>query len=389
MKNIITDFLTSGKGSIEVFTNIKTGNSGISRKGLAAACRIQPATITQLIKKPAFSSFVNKDLEWLSGSIPKGGIIYNATFCEAVLKYYAKKEPIAADFLADKGDRTMLQYLQFLTGWNREIANQAKQAPIVPVKAKAPRATAQNNLERFDRDGIELIINRVTGEAYATASGYSRMSGIELATVRKRFERLKGYDTTALKTVEIVTPGGLQGCDILPVKLIFKWAIGDNPELAEAMGAAGATVYLHQLAGFKISSTAVESPAALELPPGDVRLQNLVGNLDKLGIDLQNPRYKQSLQDTALDLLGVTPPRLNGAAVEHPEGMWCGVVERAAHLGYLITTQSVRISIGKTIGRLDFEKITEDRFCQGTQRPIALYRVTAEFDQAIRDFFSR
>lgn len=59
------------------------------------------------------------------------------------------------------------------------------------------------SLTRFDKGGIELIINTATGEAYASQIGYARMSGVNYSTVKKRIERLKGGDINTFKTAEI------------------------------------------------------------------------------------------------------------------------------------------------------------------------------------------
>lgn len=119
------------------------------------------------------------------------------------------------------------------------------------------------SLTRYDSNGIELIIDTQTGEAFATQAGYARMSGISYPTVKKRVERLKGGDRIKLKKAEIETPGGLQGVTLLPADLVFDWMFEDNPELARAMGKAGATVYMHQLAGYKVTSDAIAQPDRL------------------------------------------------------------------------------------------------------------------------------
>ena len=72
------------------------------------------------------------------------------------------------------------------------------------------------NLTRFDQDGIELVIDTVTGAAYASQAGYARMSGVNYSTVKKRVERLKGGDSLTLETTEIQTIGGLQEVTLLP-----------------------------------------------------------------------------------------------------------------------------------------------------------------------------
>ena len=43
---------------------------------------------------------------------------------------------------------------------------------------------------------------------------------------------------------ELQTPGGLQGVHLLPADVVFDWLFDDNRDLAKAMGACGANVYL-------------------------------------------------------------------------------------------------------------------------------------------------
>ena len=102
--------------------------------------------------------------------------------------------------------------------------------------------------------GVELYIDNITGEAFATQAGYARMSGVIKSTISMR---MKGIQFQALKTAEVHTPGGLQLVRLIPSSLVFKWAMKDNRALAYAMGTAGATVYLQKLAGYKVTSTAV------------------------------------------------------------------------------------------------------------------------------------
>ncbi|MEG4149260.1 hypothetical protein [Microcoleus sp. Pol12B5] len=119
-----------------------------------------------------------------------------------------------------------------------------------------------SNLARFDQNGIELVINTVTGAAYATQSGYARMSGLSQQAINKR---CKGYNQSELESAEADLGHGLQGYNLIPAKLVYRWLVKDNPELSLAMGEAGATVYLHQLAGFKVRTSAI-TPAAPALP---------------------------------------------------------------------------------------------------------------------------
>ena len=119
-------------------------------------------------------------------------------------------------------------------------------------------------LARFEKDDIELVIDTRTGEAFVSIRGYARMSGKAQSTIQSRTDRMsEGERSRVTQTAEIQTPGGLQGVRLIPAKLAFKWAITDKPELAEAMGEAGATVYIHQLAGYQVKSDAVSPSPAL------------------------------------------------------------------------------------------------------------------------------
>lgn len=113
-------------------------------------------------------------------------------------------------------------------------------------------------LTRYETsEGIELVINCETGESFATLKGYMRMSGKAKSTIS---ERVKGVRLEYIKDAEIHTPGGLQGVRLIPAKIVFKWLLKDNPELAEAMGTAGATIYLQRLAGYKQQLVEAEPP---------------------------------------------------------------------------------------------------------------------------------
>lgn len=46
-----------------------------------------------------------------------------------------------------------------------------------------------SNLTRFENDGVELVIDTKTGEAFATQAGYVRMSGKSKSTVSDRVSR--------------------------------------------------------------------------------------------------------------------------------------------------------------------------------------------------------
>lgn len=120
------------------------------------------------------------------------------------------------------------------------------------------------NLARFEtEDGVELVIDTQTGETFATQRGYARMSGRDPSTISRRCAKLD--DSKAIKNSEIDTGYGFKVVALIPADLVYDWMFEDNPPLAKAMGKAGATVYMHQLAGYKVNSNAI-APTTPALP---------------------------------------------------------------------------------------------------------------------------
>ncbi len=70
----------------------------------------------------------------------------------------------------------------------------------------------------------------------------------------------------------------------------------------------------------------------LQLPPADVRVANLINALDRIGFDMENPRFNQGIKDITGDILGLGQHTLQSADGE----IWCGVAERAEQLGHPI-----------------------------------------------------
>lgn len=81
-----------------------------------------------------------------------------------------------------------------------------------------------NSLARFDKNGIEILINTQTGESFASVSGYARMSGKAQSTISERL----GYRKHEVKTDEVQTPGGLQVIRLISEDLIVDWIVKDN-----------------------------------------------------------------------------------------------------------------------------------------------------------------
>lgn len=120
-----------------------------------------------------------------------------------------------------------------------------------------------SSLQRFDQDGIELIINTETDESFASQAGYARMSGVDYSTIRKRVERL-GVTFEPLKRSQIETVDGFRAVTLIPEDLICQWLIKDNHKLALKVMQLGVRLFLHTIAGFQVKSEAIETNKQLE-----------------------------------------------------------------------------------------------------------------------------
>lgn len=112
-----------------------------------------------------------------------------------------------------------------------------------------------NSLQRFDQDGIEIIINTETGESFASVSGYARMSGKDKSTISRRMQSVAKNEA---KTAEIQTTTGFKTVALIPESLIAQWLPNDNPEMAGKLMLLGVRVFMHKMAGYEVTSTATE-----------------------------------------------------------------------------------------------------------------------------------
>lgn len=128
---------------------------------------------------------------------------------------------------------------------------------------------ANSSLQRFDHDGIELIIDTQTGESFASISGYARMSEKSHNAIIMRLNRLskedsKGVTSESSNHPQIQTEGGLQSVRLISENLICQWLPKDNPELASQVLKLGVRLFLHTLAGFRVKSEAIAEVRQLE-----------------------------------------------------------------------------------------------------------------------------
>lgn len=131
----------------------------------------------------------------------------------------------------------------------------------------------------------------------------------------------------------------------------------------------------------KTGAFSVKTPA---LPPADVRISNLKESLKFFGIDAENPRIKQVVQDLVVDkILGATK-QLTGDTEE-----WMGVGEKAERLGYPpYIAGKHRSQLGKWVKRCELrDRRKEKRLCNGTMRDVWLYRDCPELEEAVHEYF--
>ena len=87
-----------------------------------------------------------------------------------------------------------------------------------------------NNIVSFEgQNGVEILIDTVTSESFASVRGYARMSGKSLSTISRR---LNDTVTSKLRTEDINTSGGSQKTVLIPEQLFCRWIIKDNPVAA-------------------------------------------------------------------------------------------------------------------------------------------------------------
>lgn len=86
--------------------------------------------------------------------------------------------------------------------------------------------------ERFDHDGIEILIDTATGESFASVSGYARMSGKDKSTISRRLQTVA---QNSKKTAEIQTTTGFKTVALIPENLVSQWLMQDNPEAENAI----------------------------------------------------------------------------------------------------------------------------------------------------------
>lgn len=126
-----------------------------------------------------------------------------------------------------------------------------------------------------------------------------------------------------------------------------------------------------------------QAPEQPKLRP-DVLAVEVSENICRISANLaNNPRLAQILIDHAMN--AVIDERALPAQ-EFPEDKWYGLVQIAEKIG-VRTDASTRIKLGLHISRnYEFDRVREERLCNGQQTSIWCYRDTPEIREAIREW---
>lgn len=109
-------------------------------------------------------------------------------------------------------------------------------------------------LERFEQNGLELLIDLKTGAVFASQNALVRMTQTPETTLRA-FSRSNNLGNTRVK---IPTVQGMKMARLYNEDEIYVVFERFQPSLLVQCAKCGLRVYLHQLAGFQVTSTAIQ-----------------------------------------------------------------------------------------------------------------------------------
>lgn len=109
-------------------------------------------------------------------------------------------------------------------------------------------------LERYEQNGLELLINLENGSVFGTQSAIARMA--EKKPTDRSIRSFLGKYPSVI--VEVQTTSGIRSCRVYDEDAIFDTLETFNPSLILQSAKCGLRVYLHQLAGFQVNSTALQ-----------------------------------------------------------------------------------------------------------------------------------
>ena len=111
-------------------------------------------------------------------------------------------------------------------------------------------------LAQYNNDGIEIYIDTTTGESFASQKGYARMANVSYQAIQNRIKR--GGNQIELKETEVPTTKGMRMGNLLTENTIAQWLPQDNPGLAHKFLTLGIRAGMHWLAGYSVTSSALQ-----------------------------------------------------------------------------------------------------------------------------------
>jgi hypothetical protein len=118
-----------------------------------------------------------------------------------------------------------------------------------------------NLVNYTNTDGLEIAIDTNTGKAYASQNAVARMCVISKQAISKYLT----VNQTPTFSAKILTTTGLKTVNLLDEEGIARCIIKYNPELAFKFQKLGIRVGLHEMAGYKVTTTATEQKPMTQL----------------------------------------------------------------------------------------------------------------------------
>ncbi len=208
--------------------------------------------------------------------------------------------------------------------------------------------------------------------------GYSKKETVLKALMSEHFDRGIDWDNTSLEKEVLFDRAGQPSDKYFLTVDCFK----NLAMLARTETGKQVRRYFLDCEKALKQLQAAPNPTPIALPPAAVQLHNMVSSLQAIGLDLCNPRFKQGLQDLAVNMLGIAQSSLPGTAT-----VYLGVAEKAEELGYptgLVT--QFRSQLGKYVASIGLPSKKEKRLCNGTQRPLNVYLDSPELSEAVCEF---
>ncbi len=101
------------------------------------------------------------------------------------------------------------------------------------------------NLVNYNQNGLELVIDQNTGEAFASISAVARMTDKSDVAIGNYVNgKLQGSNSLELLDAEILTSGGLQGAKLLNENQILEVVCKYKPSLLMKFAQCGIRVFL-------------------------------------------------------------------------------------------------------------------------------------------------